>query len=590
MLSFRQKLFLSYLIAFLVFLALLFPFAAQAVRGVVNSTLSDRTSQVIARVISAANEKALIQQLEATGPTFFFRVSLISPEGIILYDSHTAQPKQPDDPERYLRDHPEITEALDEGVGYNEGFSYALNQQLVYVAKAFEFRGKTYLMRTAFPLRQVNELTEHFEFGFFTLGFVVLLLFGVMTSAIAHHLSRPIQKIINAIKPYQEGTEDHLPEIELGKGTGKGDEFHRLADTLNSLTRKIEANIASLKEERNEKEAVLEALIEGVIAVDRDMKVTYANRMATEMLGMRSEDLLDHPFTVTGHNEFRDLLLGCQQQGEMLAIASELGDTKKIYLDVIAAPRGKDAGAVLVLQDKSIHYRILEMRKDFIANASHELKTPITIIRGFSEALHDNPEMPVETRKEITAKITRNCERMESLVKNLLRLADIENLPRGNLRSTNVYDLIEGCRHMTLSVYDTARIQVVHNAPEDLQIVADPDLLELAITNLLDNAAKYSKAPADVTVTVNLLAAVDMVTIEVADKGIGIPAEDVSRIFDRFYTVDKAHSRRLGGSGLGLSIVRTIVEKHFGKISLESTPGEGTTFTLVLPLKLDEAH
>ncbi len=582
MFTFRQKLFLSYLVAFIVFLALLFPFADRAVRGVVNSTLSDRTTQVIDRISSAPNEEALVQRLKAIGPTFFFRVSLIDPKGTVLYDSHI--PDKVDDPGRYLKEHPEITQAIADGVGYHEGFSYALNQQLVYVARRFPFHGQLLIIRTAFPLDQVNELTDHFEFGFFTLGFVVLLLFGIMTTAIAHHLSRPIKKIITAIRPYQEGKVDTLPEIELGKKTNPRDEFGRLADTLNSLSHRIGAQIDTLKNERNDRAAILDALREGVVAVDRDLTVTYANETALAMLGTLPEQLLGHPFVAAGHDEFADLLAQAQAQGEMLAIASEIGDKKKIYLDVIALPIGKKAGAILVLQDKSIHYGILEMRKAFIANASHELKTPITIIRGFAEALEDNPDLPVETRTEISGKIVRSCIRMDSLVRNLLRLADIEDLPRGNLESVSVTHLLEHCKQMTLSIFPDAQINIL--SPEgDLSIVADSELLEHAFTNLLDNAAKYSNAPAQITVTLTKDEAAQMAIISVTDKGLGIPDEDLDHIFDRFYTVDKAHSRKLGGSGLGLSIVRTIVEKHLGRVTVTSVVGKGSTFTIKLPLE-----
>jgi two-component system, OmpR family, phosphate regulon sensor histidine kinase PhoR len=581
-LTFRQKLFLSYLIVFLVFLGLLFPFAARAVRGVVNSTLSDRTSQVIERVISAPSEEAMVQRLNAIGPTFFFRVSLITPDGKVLYDSHI--PDQVDDPERYLKEHPELTDALKHGSGTYQGFSYALNQKLVYVAKRFTFQGKTYIIRTAFPVRQVDELTERFEFGFFTLGFVVLLLFGIMTSAIAHHLSRPIQKIITTIRPYQEGQVDELPEIDLGKGARGRDEFTRLAETLNSLNRRIQAQINTLKEERNSRAAILEALGEGVIAVDDKLNVTYANSTALHMLGITVDTLIGHRFSAAGHDEFTDLLSQAQQQGEMLAIASEIGDKKKIYLDVIALPLGSQAGAILVLQDKSIHYGILEMRKAFIANASHELKTPITIIRGFAETIEQHPEMPVDTRTDVCAKIIRNCVRMESLIRNLLRLADIEGLPRGNLQSVSVSQLVNGCKAMTLSVYADAQIDIV-SPPEELFITADPELLELAVTNLLDNAAKYSGPSAQITATISLDPAANMAQIDVTDNGPGIPEEDLSHIFDRFYTVDKAHSRKMGGSGLGLSIVRTIVEKHLGRVAVTSTLGQGTTFTIRLPLE-----
>ncbi len=587
MLSFRQKLLFGYLAVFIIFLALLFPFVHRAVGAVVRSTLADRTNQVIESVQGTEDEDRMIQRLEQEGPYFFFRVSLIEPDGQILYDSHTEKPAQAFNPQDYLREHPEISEAVESGHGYHEGRSTFLGQELVYSAKRFTFQGQTYILRTAFPLRQVHELASRFEIGFFTLGCVVLLLFGFLIIAVAQHVSKPIDKIIRAIKPYQEGKEAHLPEIYLGPPKKRTDDFDRLAGTLNSLNQRIERHIGTLEEERNEKEAVLEALIEGVIAVDNHLIITYANSAALQMLGRGLYELFGQPFAMTEQPEFEALLSACQSQQETLTATYQLGDRQKLYLDVIAAPKKGEAGSVLVLQDKTTHYRALEMRKDFIANASHELKTPITIIRGFAETLHDNPEVSREIEVEVTSKIINSCGRMESLIKNLLRLADIENLPRGQLESCNLDDLIENCRQMTLSVYPSAEITLENPQGVPISLLADTSLLEHAFTNLLDNAAKYSKEPARVRVSLSVDG--PFAKIEIADRGIGVPPEDLSHIFDRFYTVDKAHSRRMGGSGLGLSLVQTIIEKHLGKISVESTLGEGTTFTILLPLDLEQA-
>ena len=168
-----------------------------------------------------------------------------------------------------------------------------------------------------------------------------------------------------------------------------------------------------------------------------------------------------------------------------------------MYLDVVAAPKKDNAGAILVLQDKTAHYKIFEMRRDFIANASHELKTPITVIRGFAEALHDNPELPLQTQQEVTSKIVRNCNRMAALIKDLLTLADIENIPSSRLSNCNLADLSDRCRTMLFEVFPDAVVNIVE-LKKDVQIVADIDLLELAIMNLIENAAKYSNRPAQI--------------------------------------------------------------------------------------------
>ena len=175
---------------------------------------------------------------------------------------------------------------------------------------------------------------------------------------------------------------------------------------------------------------------------------------------------------------------------------------------------------------------------------------------------------------------------METLVRNLLTLADIENLPRTRLQECNLVELIDNCKQIVLNVYANAHIDIVIDKNSETHIIADQDLLELAVVNLLTNAAKYSQGPADIKMELNQIDK-KYIEISIKDKGIGIPKEDIEHIFNRFYTVDKAHSRKLGGSGLGLSITKTIIEKHKGKISVTSLIGQGTEFKVQLPIELE---
>ena len=325
-----------------------------------------------------------------------------------------------------------------------------------------------------------------------------------------------------------------------------------------------------------------------MIAVDSALDVRYVNFIGSKMLAIPRRNLLGKPFPATyekAHEDLltlcRALLIRCQEHASIQTDSIVIGDTTKIYYDLIAAPKAQRNGAIIVIQDKTTHHKMVELGKDFVANASHELRTPITIIRGFAETLHDMPELPKDMIADITEKIVRNCQRMDSLVKSLLTLADIENIPEDRFVPCDLIPLIENCRVVVRSVYADAAI-TIEKSQESIVIDADPDILELAFINLLDNGAKYSKGPADIFVSITLKG--DEVVITIRDKGIGIPEADLENIFQRFYTVDKAHSRRLGGAGLGLSIVKTIIDKHNGKISVTSTLGKGTTFTIVLPV------
>lgn len=578
-LGFRKKILISYILLFVVFLTLLFPFASESVRTIVYKTFKQRVVDIIDSIASSQTEQELIERLTFEQQKLFFRVTLLKQDGQILYDSipetnasiKTPLPK-------------EIKEALLGSTGYNEAFSAIMGQQLIYVAKAFSFKKETLILRAAFPFKQFDELISEFEWGFLILGSGLLLLFASLTWAIMHHLSKPIQKIINLVKPYQEGKQPTIPKIDQDRQLNKDDDFGKLAITLNSLSEKIQNQIDAITLEKNNQEIILESLGEGIVAVDNLLHVTYTNRFGLNLLVTDKEKFVNQPFQDKDLKVCKELLEECLKQKVVLASTLQLPKIKK-YLEILAVPMTSEKGAVLVMQDKTSAHKFLEMGKDFVANASHELKTPITIIRGFAETLADHPELPQEVALEIIKKIVRNCERMETLVRNLLTLADIEKLPFSRLGECNLLELVDTCRQLVLNVYPKATIVVNLIDGIDPIIIADTDLLELAIMNLLTNAAKYSNG--DPLIEIKIFEKNhEMVQISIKDSGIGIPEEDLDLIFNRFYTVNKAHSRKLGGSGLGLSITKTIVDKHQGKIEVTSQVGIGTTFTITLPREL----
>jgi two-component system phosphate regulon sensor histidine kinase PhoR len=318
------------------------------------------------------------------------------------------------------------------------------------------------------------------------------------------------------------------------------------------------------------------------------MHIDYINFIGAKMLGLSKrsaigKELDEHLLKAKEEVllvKCKELLIHVLAHKTMVTDSIAIENTAKIYYDLIAAPRAGH-GAILVIQDRSSQRKVLEMGKDFIANASHELRTPITIIKGFAETLEDMKEMPHDMLSSIVEKIVRNCERMENLVSNLLTLADMENLSISPYVSCDVIALIQGCMDIVSSVYPDAVIHL-HTTREPIYAAADASIMELALINLLTNAAKYSQGPA--TIDVKVEAASEDVIISISDHGIGIPAADLEHIFERFYTVNKAHSRKLGGAGLGLSLVKTIIEKHHGSIEVSSTLGRGTTFTIHLPL------
>lgn len=468
--SVRQKFFLSYIALLVVFLVLMFPFVAASVQRIVYSSMNNRADELVASLQEATSRGDLINIIKDQKHYTFFRIALLDSDQKLLYDSHTKRLMRPLFFPFQFTEHPEVEQALLTGQGYAEQYSEILGQKLIYLAKSFQYSGKTYVLRLAFPYQYTHELRQNFELGFILFSSIVLVLFSVMAGLVLHRLTKPIDQIIDAIKPYQEGKSTDIPKIELD--AHPQDDFGRLASTLNSLSEQIRSQL-------------------------------------------------------------------------------------------------------------SMHYKIIDMKKEFIANASHELKTPITIIRGFAETLHDNPSLPQQTTVEITDKIVHSCERMTRIIRNLLTLADIENIPRSRAAPCDLVELAQSCRNTLIAVQPKAQVEIVYNEAEEFIVEADEALLEVALMNLLDNAAKYAKA--DPVIQIAIQRVDNHINISVQDNGLGIPESDLERIFQRFYRVNKMYSKKIGGSGLGLSIVETILEKHMGRVYVTSTLGEGSTFTMELP-------
>jgi signal transduction histidine kinase len=340
-----------------------------------------------------------------------------------------------------------------------------------------------------------------------------------------------------------------------------------------------------LLEEKAHREFSLDLLQEGIVIVDDKLQVEMVNRAASHLLGLPKRALVGKLFPGKEESLFlkksRELLESCIRLQYPVTDFVLLEKGSKIHLDLMATVLGSCKKVVLLLQDRSSQYKVREMGKDFVASASHELKTPITIIRGFAETLQEMRDLPEEIEQSILEKIVRNCKRMETLIRNLLLLADIENIPLPSSQVCDVVELIEECKRITTTAHASAEI-LIQKTQDQVLARLDPSLMELAILNLLSNAAKYCKEAAHIEVSIGQK--MEEIEIVIRDRGIGIPAQDLEHIFERFYTVDKAHSRKLGGAGLGLSLVKTILEKHDGTISVESTLGEGTAFTLTLPL------
>lgn len=583
MLSFRKKIFLSDFILLAIFVAFLFPFIEITVSSIMKNSLTDRGKVMIGELQKASDNEEMIEIMKSRAEFIFQPVSILDGQGNIIYHSHLPDVDLKTISE-IQRKEPEIQEAIQGRIAFNEHVSPFFHQKFYFVAIPFTAHGEKFILHVNFRADEIDKLKKDFEIGVLKVSLILLLVTTLLDLIIVHLVTRPIQQIVSTIRPFQEGKEELLPKIVLDKAM-QGSEFSKLASTLNALTERIQRQIENLTRQREETEEILESIGEGIIATDTSAKVSFVNRTACRMLNVRKENLLRQTLTSIQSSDLskkcHELVLHSLQTSESTTQTWLLKDGSIRYLDLISAPLAHQNGALIVLQDKTSDYKIVEMGKDFIANASHELRTPITIIRGFAETLQDLPELSQEMLHEITEKIVRTCGRLDKLVRSLLTLADIENLSDERFNPTDLVVLSENCKHYLLTAHPEVDISFKSDH-SSVMILADSDLIELAISNLLENAVKYSQDHPKIDMQIRCDH--ESAFLSVTDHGIGISEHDLHHIFDRFYTVDKARSRKSGGAGLGLSIVKTVIEKHGGGIRVSSKMGEGSIFTIIMPL------
>jgi two-component system phosphate regulon sensor histidine kinase PhoR len=569
----------------MIFVTLLFPFSNIILERMVYHAMKESAHSLIGKLQQKSQLDGMITYLDHHDLATFFYTTLTNDQLQTVHDSRRADSDFPIDPQEKI----DISNVFKTGKAFHSG---GPSQSWTYFALRFYYQETPYVLMTSLTTAQVTSWVSHFRAVLFIVFACFIFLYSVFLWWGGSRLLRPLLDIAHATRPYAMSKTEVLSPIPIQRGMVQ--ECKHLAITINSLLEKVKDASRHFIEEKNEKEATLEALVEGVITIDAAGVVRFVNHAAAHMLGAPRRQMIGKSFMPVDAHPRIELFKSCHaisrlavEQGNVVTDSISIGDAQKLYLDLIAVPKPFRSGTIIILQDKSSQQKVVDMGKDFIANASHELRTPITIIKGFAETLQDLPSVSSPMLSEITEKIVRNCHRMDTLVKNLLTLSDIEYVPDSRFQACDIVALADNCRHLLLTLSPATRVDI-EKSHEQMMAEADPDLLELALMNLLENGVKYSTPPAHLTIYLKEQA--DEVRIAIQDRGIGIPQADLAHVFERFYTVNKAHSRRLGGAGLGLSIVKTIIEKHEGTVSVSSVLGQGTTFTFHIPQRRRAVH
>ncbi|PLX80391.1 MAG: PAS domain-containing sensor histidine kinase [Desulfuromonas sp.] len=521
------------------------------------------------------NRSWLNRQVNSLGKRSGTRITLVLKDGRVLADSE-EDPLQMDNHGQ----RPEILEAFAGRPGVSTRFSNTLGQTLMYVAIPVYDDGRLIgTVRTAMPLSDIDRTFQVIYWKLFGGGLVIALLMAPICWWLSRRISRPLEEMTVGAQRFSRG-ELGVPLKEAGS-----EESSRLAAAMNKMAVELSERIAREVEQRSEIETVLGCMVEGIVAVDNDEQVIRLNFAAADLFGVSTKIGSGRPLQeVIRQSELQRFVSRALGQQGPLEEELVMHGPQQRYLHAQATPlTGKSKeriGVLVVLHDLTRLRRLESVRRDFVANVSHELKTPITAIRGAVETLLDDEELnPVSSRfLEI---IFKQSERLNALVEDLLDLSRIEQGQGWEMRGVRLLSVLESARNACESLLLEHEIDLKIFCPEQLQARVNPPLLEQAIVNLLTNAIKYSEMQSRVVIEVAQLD--DKLAIRVQDFGCGIAQEHLDRLFERFYRVDQARSRSLGGTGLGLAIVKHVAQAHRGDVRVTSIPGEGSTFTVLLP-------
>jgi two-component system phosphate regulon sensor histidine kinase PhoR len=507
------------------------------------------------------------------------RITVILPSGRVIGDSEEDSTMMDNHADR-----PEVMEAIVGKTGSSVRFSHTLQTNMMYVAVAIEEPGKTVaVVRTAMPLKSINEALGGIYWQVALGALVVAVLAAAVSLAVSRRISRPLREMRRGAERFARGDFEHklvLPGSE---------EMAALAESMNRMAVQLDDRIRMITEQRNEREAILTSMVEGVLAVDVDERLISLNEAAGEMLGVDPEAVQGKAIReAVGNADLQNFVTRTlSDRGPSEADIVICDDTERFlraHGALLGDSQGKGIGAVVVLNDATRLRQLENVRRDFVANVSHELKTPITSIKGFVETLRDGAVREPDTAEHFLGIIARQADRLNAIIEDLLLLASVEKDAETDgptLEQARLEQVLREAVDDCASAASECGIKIEVDCEADLVFRMNPLLIEQAVVNLVDNAIKYSEPGSSVSMKATRRGS--EIEISVTDQGLGIESDKLSRLFERFYRVDKARSRKLGGTGLGLAIVKHIAEAHGGSVSVKSTPGEGSVFTVRLP-------
>ncbi|HUG36329.1 MAG TPA: ATP-binding protein [Candidatus Limnocylindrales bacterium] len=546
----------------------------------VGRVLHDEARAVRAPDVPPAEAHAFVMRAARAADA---RVTLIAPDGRVVAESERPFGDLPAIENH--RDRPEVRAALAGRVGRDLQRSATVDVRRLYVALPVTDGGRVVgVLRLTLPLGRVTGSYETLHRVMLAGGVVALAVALGIGLFVSGRVTRPVVEMQSIARQMSEGN------FAVRAPVRSPDEIGTLGRSLNVLAARLREKIQDLAREQAKATAILDAMVEGVIAVDGHDRILLMNERARVMFGLAARRGEGQPFLEAIRSpDLHEAMRACREAeaGTVTRREVRLSAPAERVVQVHVAPLGgplESAGVVMVLHDVTALRRLEHMRTEFIANVSHELRTPLTAIHGYLETLLGGALEEPEHARPFLDIVFRHTERLGRLLNDLTDLSDIE-LGRVTLAlgPVDLGEAVESVLAIIRPKADRGGVSLDVKLGSDVPAVrADRDRLVQILINLVDNAVKYTPSGGRVTVSASTLAD-GLVEVTVADTGTGIPAADLPRITERFYRVDRARSRELGGTGLGLAIVKHLVQGHGGELQLASTLGEGTAVTFTIP-------
>ncbi|MCX7902983.1 MAG: phosphate regulon sensor histidine kinase PhoR [Caloramator sp.] len=500
------------------------------------------------------------------------RVTIIKDDGVVVGDSDVESSKMENH-----KDRKEFLEAIYHGKGISFRKSSTVNQMLFYYAKRFNYNGQIYIMRLAMKFDLIKQIQKNIIYFLFVTIIMALILASSLAWVFLGKFIEPIRDLTKIATIISMGDYDKRIKIKTK------DEIGQLGHSFNIMAARLQETILDLEDKKNKLISILKSMDDGVIALDNNEKIILINPAAKKMFDIKEDVTGKHFIEVIRNLELEELIK--QNTEDEIEIKIPYPDIKYLKIKItkiINEKNNESVGTLMVIQDISKMKMLENMRSEFVANVSHELKTPLTSIKGFAETLKDVEDENV--RKKFLDIINIEAERLTRLINDILILSELENKEYAlNFEKLNVLEILEEIQYIMKPLAESKNIEIsLETNCYDVYVYGDRDKFKQMLINLLDNAIKYTNEGGKVKIKLEKIK--NQVIISIIDNGIGIPKEHLPRLFERFYRVDKARSRSLGGTGLGLAIVKHVVNLMQGKIDVESKVGEGTTFKITLPL------